>query len=67
MNQSSRKSVAIAFSMGGELIASLLVGVFIGYYGGGYYQFAEWGAVIGSFMGFSVWVWRIISVKKYLQ
>jgi F0F1-type ATP synthase assembly protein I len=67
MTPNNRKAMAMAFAMGGELTASLLVGVAIGYYGGRYFHFAEWGAVIGSFVGFSAWVWRIVASKKYLQ
>jgi F0F1-type ATP synthase assembly protein I len=67
MNPQNRKAMAMAFAMGGELAAILVVGVLIGYYGGRYFQFAEWGAVIGSFLGFFAWVWRIVASKKYLQ
>ena len=63
----NRKALAVALAMGAELIVSLTVGVFVGYYGGGYVNFAEWGAVIGSFVGFGLWVWRVIASKKYLQ
>lgn len=63
----NKKALAMALAMGAELALTLTVGVFAGYYGGKYINFAEWGAVIGSFTGFGVWIWRIMSSKKYLQ
>lgn len=59
--------MALAFAMGSELVISVLVCMAAGYYLGPYFGSAQWGAIIGSFLGIFVWVWRMISSRKYLE
>lgn len=67
MSPQLKKAMVVSMIMGGELTVFLLIGVFAGYYGGGYFNFAEWGATIGAFVAFMVWTWVITkTIKKLL-
>lgn len=62
MKKETKRAMAMAFAMGAELIVTVLLGIGAGYYLGPYAGSAEWGAVAGSFVGFSVWIWRMMQI-----
>lgn len=62
----NKKAIAVAFSIGLELIAFSLAGVFLGHTIGKSFAKAEIGAILGVLVGFAVWTWRLIQSKKYI-
>lgn len=57
--------MALALAMGGELIVYILIGVFAGeYMGEKYLGTTNWGAVIGTGIGFTIWVLRMVRVNN---
>lgn len=62
---SSRKMAAIAMGYGAELVAVILIGLYVGkWIGERYWSAGQWGAIIGCFVGFAGWTTRMIRVQN---
>ncbi|MCB9072647.1 MAG: AtpZ/AtpI family protein [Bdellovibrionaceae bacterium] len=61
--KAGKRMVALAFAYGIELVAVVVVGLFAGKAIGSYWNMGEWGAVIGCFIGFSGWTWRMARLQ----
>ena len=56
--------VAVAFAYGIELVVVILVGLFGGRWLGEKMGSPEWGAIIGCFVGFSLWTYRMARLQN---
>jgi len=65
--EQNKKALGVAMALGFELLSLVLIGIFLGYFLGGYWEHKEIGAIVGCGLAFVLWIWRLIRSKRYLM
>jgi hypothetical protein len=62
----TKKAVMVAMALCMEFFGLSLVGIFGGQYVGGLAGQATVGALTGFVLGCAIWIWRLVSTKRYI-
>jgi F0F1-type ATP synthase assembly protein I len=63
-NKKNRKMMAMGIAYGVELVVVIMMGLFAGRWIGEQCGASEWGAILGCFVGFAGWTYRMARTMK---
>jgi F0F1-type ATP synthase assembly protein I len=63
-NKKNKKMMAMGIAYGIELVVVIMLGLFAGRWIGEQFGSSEWGAVLGCFVGFAGWTYRMARTMK---
>ncbi|MCC6138796.1 MAG: AtpZ/AtpI family protein [Bdellovibrionaceae bacterium] len=62
--KSDKRMLAVAFGYGVELVVVIVVGLYVGRWLGGQLGAQQGGTIIGCFVGFAGWTWRMVRLQQ---